>query len=184
MFEQILERLTIALDAAGIRYMIIGGQAILLYGEPRLTKDVDVTLAMGPESAGVVRDLAIQAGFRPLVDDPEQFVRDTLVLPAVDDESGIRIDFIFSFSPYERQAIARARLVPIGRVEARFAAPEDVVIQKIVAGRPRDIEDISNLLAKQRDLDFAYIERWLGEFSQSLAEPFLDVFRRLRKPEP
>ena len=46
MFAQLLERLAVALDRAKIPYMIIGGQAVLLYGEPRLTRDIDVTLGV------------------------------------------------------------------------------------------------------------------------------------------
>ena len=44
MFERLLERIAKSLKNAGIPYMVIGGQAVLLYGEPRLTKDIDVTL--------------------------------------------------------------------------------------------------------------------------------------------
>ena len=44
MFEKLLERIAQGLTNGGIPYMVIGGQAVLLYGEPRLTKDIDVTL--------------------------------------------------------------------------------------------------------------------------------------------
>ncbi len=181
MFERILERLSIALSAAGIRYMIIGGQAVLVYGEPRITKDVDVTLSVEPDQAKRVIDLAIRAKFRPLPEDPESFIRDTMVLPAIDDESGIRVDLIFSQSAYERQAMDRVRTIRVGNADVRFASAEDVVIHKIVAGRPRDIEDVASLMIKQRDLDIGYIERWLTDFSAALAEPLLDRFRRIRE---
>jgi hypothetical protein len=46
MFQALLVRLARALDSAGIPYMVIGGQAVLLYGEPRLTRnDVQGILA-------------------------------------------------------------------------------------------------------------------------------------------
>ena len=44
MFENLLKRIAQSLKNAGIPYMVIGGQAVLLYGEPRLTKDIDITL--------------------------------------------------------------------------------------------------------------------------------------------
>jgi hypothetical protein len=44
MFETLLERIALALEQAAVPYMVIGGQAVLLHGEPRLTKDIDVTL--------------------------------------------------------------------------------------------------------------------------------------------
>jgi hypothetical protein len=46
MFEKLLIRITKELDKNSIPYMIIGGQAVLLYGEPRLTKDIDITLGV------------------------------------------------------------------------------------------------------------------------------------------
>jgi hypothetical protein len=47
MLELLLERIGRSLRATGIPYMIIGGQAVLLYDEPRLTKDIDITLGAG-----------------------------------------------------------------------------------------------------------------------------------------
>jgi hypothetical protein len=44
MFENLLERIAQSLKNNGIPYMVIGGQAVLLYGEPRLTKVIDITL--------------------------------------------------------------------------------------------------------------------------------------------
>ena len=49
MFTNLLTRLARALDAARVPYMIIGGQAVLLYGEPRLTRDIDITLGITPD---------------------------------------------------------------------------------------------------------------------------------------
>jgi hypothetical protein len=57
MFDSILQRLANALTDSHIPYMVIGGQAVLLYGEPRATKDIDVTLGIGPDDAGRIIDL-------------------------------------------------------------------------------------------------------------------------------
>ena len=46
MFERLLQRLSRELEARSITYMVIGGQAVLLYGEPRLTRDIDITLGL------------------------------------------------------------------------------------------------------------------------------------------
>lgn len=50
------------------------------------------------------------------------------------------------------------------------AAPEDVVIHKIVAGRPRDIEDVRGIMLKMPDIDIAYIRQWLEDFSNALGD--------------
>lgn len=53
MFETLLEKLSCALDQVGIPYMVIGGQAVLRHGEPRLTKDIDLTLGRSLQGARV-----------------------------------------------------------------------------------------------------------------------------------
>lgn len=52
MFEQLLARFALALDAAEISYIVIGGQAVLVYGELRLTQDVDIILGLAPDQVG------------------------------------------------------------------------------------------------------------------------------------
>lgn len=91
------------------------------------------------------------------------------------------IDFIFSFSPYERQAIQRARFIALGGAEVAFAAVEDLIIHKIVAGRPRDLEDVEGILLKNPSLDEAYIRDWLGQFEEALQVPLLARFDYLWK---
>ena len=54
MFEKVLEKIALALDEGRIRYMIIGGQAVLLHGEPRLTRDIDIILGVTVEKLDVV----------------------------------------------------------------------------------------------------------------------------------
>ncbi len=80
----------------------------------------------------------------------------------------------------------RVQSVPIGGVNVHFASAEDVLIHKIVAGRPRDIEDARAILVKSRQLDRPYILKWLREFEQTLSSPlvkqFLDLEIQARSP--
>lgn len=179
MFQQLLEKTAQELLKQRIPYMIIGGQAVLVYGEPRLTKDVDITLGIGIEGLDKIKDIVETLAFKSLVKKIREFVKKTMVFPVLDEESGIRVDFIFSFSPYEKQAIKRAVGIKIGRTEVKFATLEDVVIHKIVAGRARDIEDVKSILLKNPNYDVLYIEKWLGEFDKSLNENYGEKFKIL-----
>ena len=175
MFERLLARTARALDAAGIPYMVIGGQAVLLYGEPRFTKDIDVTLGVSLDRLDDVVAMAESAGFELLVD-PQTFTRETMVLPCQEPESGIRLDLVLSHSAYEQQALARARIVETGGESVRFASPEDLIVHKVVAGRPRDLEDVRMILLKNPDVDRGLIVQCLDEFERALEEPFLQRF--------
>jgi len=159
--------------------MIIGGQAVLLYGEPRLTKDIDITLGMGIDGLERIEKVAGALALKPLVNDPGQFVKETMVYPVIEEKSGIRVDFIFSFSPYEKQAIERAKDFEMGKSKVRFAALEDVIIHKVFAGRARDMEDVETILLKNPDHDEHYILKWLEEFDRALDENFVEEFRNL-----
>ena len=179
MFQTILKKIAEALQAGNTSYMIIGGQAVLLYGEPRLTKDIDITLGVGIDSLPHIKRIVESINLKPLVEDIESFVKETMVFPVVEENSGIRVDLIFSFSPYERQAIDRTTAVFVEDVPVMFASLEDVVIQKIISGRPRDLEDIRAILIKNPDYDVGYIDRWLGEFDASLEEDYSGRFKKV-----
>jgi predicted nucleotidyltransferase len=93
-----------------------------------------------------------------------------MVFPVMDEKSGIRVDFIFSYSAHERQAIERAKVINLGKAEVKFAALEDVVIHKIIAGRPRDMEDVQTILQKNPNYDSRYIKKCLAEFDAALSK--------------
>lgn len=179
MFEKIICSISAELERKNIPYMLIGGQAVLLYGEPRLTRDIDITLGIDTDKVKSIISLAGDLRLKILPENAEVFAHKTMVLPVMHEETGIRIDFIFSFSPYERQAIAKARKVRVLDRDVCFAVPEDVVVHKIIAGRPRDMEDARSILLKIRDMDIAYIRRWLNDFSDAAGEG--DIKERFEK---
>lgn len=85
---------------------------------------------------------------------------------------------------YEREAIARAIKVKLGRSTVRFISVEDLVVHKIIAGRPRDMEDAMIVLIKNPHCDRTYIRRWLKEYDAALDEKFTARFKDiLRHPD-
>ena len=181
MFERLLKEIALQLKKASIPYMVIGGQAVLIYGEPRLTRDIDITMGISVGGLDKVKRIIRIIGLKSLVEKEKEFVERNMVLPTIDKESGIRVDFIFSFSPYERQAIERAKDIKFGRSIVRFASLEDVVIHKMIAGRARDLEDVKSILLKNPKYDRVNIEKWLKEFDRSLGGKFLKAFRNIEK---
>ena len=182
MFEELLSRIGASLNRHSIPYMIIGGQAVLLYGEPRLTRDIDIILGVNTDHLNELLAVVQELSLKPLPKDVKSFVQQTMVLPALDEGTGIRVDFIFSFTTYETEAISRAKKVTIMEQGVCFASPEDVIIHKIFAGRPRDLEDIRSIVIKNPEIDLNYIQKWLGEFDRSIEKMgFLDKFEEILK---
>jgi hypothetical protein len=179
VFEELLKRLAVALDHAALPYMVFGGQAVLLYGEPRLTRDIDITVGVDPSQPAPVLRVIEELQLRTLVDDANEFVKQTFVLPVLDPKANIRIDFVFSLSEYERQAIDRGKVVRFSEVDVRFVSLEDLIVMKVIAGRPRDLEDVASVIRKNPSFDRAYVEKWLGDFDSELDGQFLSAFEQV-----
>ncbi|MFN2383535.1 MAG: nucleotidyl transferase AbiEii/AbiGii toxin family protein [Gemmatimonadota bacterium] len=165
-FEGLIGRVARELSTRELPFMLIGGQAVLLHGEPRLTQDIDVTLGVSPDRLDEVLQVVRAAGLTPLPEDLEPFVRETFVLPVAEKDTGLRVDFIFSSTRYEALAIGRAVRVEIGGQSVPFATAEDLILHKLFAGRPRDLEDAAGVIRRKRDeLDWDYLKRWGDEFA-------------------
>jgi predicted nucleotidyltransferase len=183
MIEELLKNIAQCLDDNKIPYMIIGGQAVLLYGIPRLTRDIDITLGVDTDKFSLIENICSKLNLRIIPETPGDFARETKVLPTEETKSSIRVDFIFSFTMYESQAINRTKNVPMSGYPLKFASCEDVIIHKMIAGRAIDSEDVKNMLIKNKDsIDIEYIRRWLLEFSElPEQEGILERFNNLLK---
>jgi predicted nucleotidyltransferase len=181
--EKLLKRIARRLDEDKIPYMVIGGQAVLVYGRPRLTRDIDITLGIDTDDFVLVEKACKKLNLKILPEKPEEFARDTRVLPVEEVKSKIRVDFVFSFSECEKQALERTRNVLIGDYSVKFASCEDVIIHKMVAGRAVDEEDVRSILIKNKGaIDLKYVKKWLSEFSrQSEHKRILEKFNSLLK---
>jgi len=179
MFKDLIKRIALELSRRRIPYMVIGGQAVLHYGEPRLTKDIDITLGVGVEKLPIIKDVTKALGLRIDAEEVDSFVMETMVLPASEMKTGLRVDFVFSYSPFERAAIERAKEVKYDEISVRFASLEDLVIHKIVAGRARDIDDIKAILLKNPGYDKEYIRDWLVDFDKILDGKCSPIFNEI-----
>ncbi len=178
-FDRMLGQLARQLDKARVPYMVIGGQAVLEHGRPRLTEDIDLTLGIPPRDLDRLLRAIGELGLTPSRADAREFVNLTHVLPTRQQDSPLRVDFSMTDSPYELQAIARGVDVVIDGVPVRFATAEDLVIHKVIAWRGRDIDDIEGVLLKNPGMDTAYIRHWLAQFADVLEQPLVERFDEL-----
>lgn len=183
--KQLLGRLGRVLREHRLPYMIIGGQAVNYHGHVRGTDDIDITLDATPESLPVLLAAIDMAKLKVLVDDPESFVCRTYLLFCSDPETGMKIDFVFSATPYEHQAIERAARVPIAGEQVCYATVEDILIHKFVAGRPIDMDDTVALVERHPSIDVGYVSRWLKQFEVVVEKPLDSEFQNIwRKRKP
>jgi hypothetical protein len=145
----LLADLSSGFTAAGMSWYLFGAQAAIVYGVARLTADVDVT-ARAPAANGTTDWLTIveQHGFDRRFSDP-QFIEQSQVVPLVHRRTGLPVDIVLAGPGLEDELFDRAVPRRIDDVEVPVIEVSDLVILKILASRPKDIEDVIALLRIQ-----------------------------------
>jgi hypothetical protein len=161
-FTELLRELSTSLDGEGIPWMLIGGLAVGAWTEPRGTKDCDFALALPADVAGLearLRGVGLAVGPGSLSRAREVgTVRLRLERP---DRPPLVVDLLCAGTEFEHEALARRRRLTVFGVPLRIASPDDLIIYKLVAGRPQDLADVDRLIRFQRaPEDEGYVRRW------------------------
>jgi hypothetical protein len=173
-----LQEVTAALESLSIPYMLIGGLAVSLWGEPRATLDLDLTIWVEPQDLERTISQLCQR-LRALPADPLAFVQQTRVLP-VETSQEVRADLIFGALPYEKQAIVRAQPKQVAGKAVLVASVEDLLLMKLASERQKDFEDAQRLVRRyQGSLDLSYLEPRLKELAEALGRS--DILEMLGK---
>jgi hypothetical protein len=181
-----LDALVDAFERRGIRYALIGGLAVSVRAEPRMTRDIDFLLTI-PQLVlpGLVEELAGR-GFE--LDESAvvaEFVRHHM---AAFDYQGVGVDWLKPVLPAYQHVLDRAGVEKEFGRPVRVATAEGLILLKLPASRPRDLMDIEALLTiNQGQLDLAWVEQeWLTLFPAD--DPRWQRFRQLvaevYKPHP
>lgn len=172
--DELLRRVVGNLEALGIRYLVTGSMATILYGEPRFTNDIDIVVELPRERIGEL--------LRQFPED-EFYVSEEAVRRAVGrwsqfnvthPRSGLKVDLIVtSGDAFDRSRFARGRRVhPAPDYEATFVSPEDVILKKMEyhrdGGGDRHLRDILGVLAVSGEqIDREYIVEWADRLGLS-----------------
>jgi hypothetical protein len=164
-------RLHLFLTVRRIPYVIIGGLAVQRWGQPRFTRDVDVTVLLPPEREEAALTEMVTA-FLPRVDDAVAFALEHRVLPLTVPGGG-EADVSLGLPGYEEDVVSRAVEYDLGEGRrVSLCAAEDLIIHKALAGRAQDVTDIEGIVARQgHGLDIQYIRRWLAELARVADDP-------------
>lgn len=155
----------------GRRWYLFGARAVALHGRDRATRDVDVTVAVDDADLPGFLDALADAGFASRAGDLLSLARATFVLPVQHVRSGTPVDVVLARTGLEERFFDRAVRLRIGRVHVPVITPEDLVITKVIAARPLDLEDAKSVVVAQgASLDRAYVRRTLA-----LLESDIDV---------
>jgi len=167
--SELFRSLQSAFASLDIPWYLFGAQAAILYGAARLTADVHVTVALRGHPLTALITVLKQAGFETRISAAEKFVEQHRVLLLVHTASRMPVDIIIAGPGPEEAILARSRRLAAGGITIPVACPEDLIVMKLLAGRSKDLDDVSSILAALLpELDMALIERSLKEFESVL----------------
>jgi hypothetical protein len=168
LFAELLAALAPVLQQLGVGWYLFGAQAAMLHGAERLTADVDVTVHLGGRGSKDLVHALTRAGFRMRIEG-DDFVERTRVIPVVHVPTGIALDIVLAGPGIEELFLQRAELRDYRGVRVPVACAEDIVVMKVLAGRPKDIEDVVAILrARTEDLNVDIVRSTLSLLEQAL----------------
>jgi predicted nucleotidyltransferase len=160
-------------------WYLFGAQAAIVWGSPRLSADVDVTATIEPSVIDSFTESMKQHGFDLAVPDSD-FRALTRVLPFVHRNTHMPLDVVLAGPGLEEEFLRRAISVEIGATRIPVISPEDLIITKVLAGRPKDIEDVRSVIHERRaSIDVERTRGILRLLEQALSQSdLLPVFER------
>ncbi len=181
-FNPVVVQVASVLDSSKIPYMVSGGQAMKLHGVEPFNSDVDISLGVGVVQRTLLQKLLAKMQLRIMVRSPANFVRQTHVLPTINEQTGTRVDFIFADLPYEKAAVtSRSLTISVEGYKVKFMTLEDMLIQKVMSGEEKDFNEARALLAKKPKYKVRFVQQTLKEFSDMHDKAYLPVFDKVRK---
>jgi predicted nucleotidyltransferase len=145
-FLQALQAFRNALVELGAPFAFIGGVAVIARGVPRLTVDIDATVRASATDVESIFQVLARHQIVPRIDEATEFARAHQVFLARHEPTGTPIDLSLAWLDFESEAIESSDEIDYAGVQIPVAQAEDLIVYKIVAFRPRDIDDAEKLL--------------------------------------
>ncbi|HUV40607.1 MAG TPA: hypothetical protein VMW23_02310 [Sedimentisphaerales bacterium] len=159
LLEHVYKKVVTFLNRNNYKYLIIGGIAAGTLGQPRVTGDVDVDIALTLSDLPDFLDNARKAGFKIA---RKKCIRSSEQTGTFQINYGhFHIDFIIASTDLENQAFKRRKAIKLYGIKAFFPTAEDLLLFKIIPGRKQDLLDAENIVLRHKDkLDTKYLKTW------------------------
>lgn len=167
----VLRRVSQVLDEAGLDYMLTGSMALAYYATPRMTRDIDIVIALKEHDIARLQ-VALGDEFYIDPDAARQAVRQERMFNLMHMDSAIKIDLVVrKSSDYRQLEFQRRRLVDFGGVPTWIVSCEDLILSKLdwarASGSELQHRDIHALLAGA--VDMHYLHHWATQLGMESA---------------
>ncbi|MPY86968.1 MAG: hypothetical protein GEU99_03510 [Luteitalea sp.] len=157
------------LETANIPYMLSGSLAMNYYGEPRMTRDIDLVVAL--QLTDVDRMLTLfKADFYCDEEAMRAAIRRRALFNLIHFELVVKVDIIVQQDDaYRRTEFGRRQRITLDDVPVWIVAIEDLVLSKLLWAKKGEsalqLDDVTNLVASGRHIDWAYLDQWAAELT-------------------
>ena len=165
--EELLKKLGQILKKLKIPYIITGGIAVVVWGRPRFTADIDVVIELKKEKLDKLAEELLKIDKEVYVDklSMQRALEHKGEFNFIHPASGLKIDFwIFKNDAFDVLRLKRGIKKKIGNTYVFLSSPEDLILAKLlwykISESTRQLEDIESVLKIQKKLDMEYIKKW------------------------
>lgn len=155
-----------ALSSTEAPYCVIGALALGIYGTPRATYDVDFLILAQCNDPQPFLGLLRAAGFaiNQTWHDANLMAREVVLRLTHPVAPHFPVDLVFALVPFDRAVLDRRRAVDFHGVTLWMSSPEDLILMKLRASRPRDFDDVISIVKNPRlQLDLDYLWNWADQ---------------------
>ncbi len=164
LLEDVFKKAVSFLNKEKFEYIIIGGIAAGALGEPRITGDIDVDILLDKDKLNEFLDEAKRDGFKVDKRGCLKTAQERGVFQITYGE--FHIDFIMASIDLEKEAFRRKRAIKLYGLKTFFPTPEDLILLKIIPGRPQDLIDVEKVAIRHKGkLDAKYLKSWAQKLS-------------------
>lgn len=158
--NEILQLVCKFLNEEKIVYVVVGGLAVLFYGIPRTTMDIDIIIAMDTGETKRFAEFMNENDFSADEEDIKTAFEEKSHATIEDKSSMVRLDIKGIYGENDRITLERRRKVNLADFEFYVASPEDTFANKLLFGSEQDVKDAEGIYARQfENLDMAYLEK-------------------------
>jgi hypothetical protein len=162
---RVVRRTLDTLEKARVRFAVLGGFAVRVWGIPRPTYDLDVAVGIEAKGLRALLSSLEEAGFVVPAEHTLGFLdrvggMQKLSVSSLEEGHLWEVDLFLASTPFLRSALRKAVAADLDGRRVPVCTPEDVILLKLLAGRRKDLVDVQEVLLVAGRLDRARMRRW------------------------
>ncbi len=150
--EEILKLVCNFLNESNVEYVIVGGMAVLFYGNPRTTMDIDYVIQLTDKDIPILVKFLQENGFYADEYDMRAALEEKSHCTVEDKETMFRLDIKGIYSEMDERVLRNKKRIELNGITIYIASPEDTIANKLLFSREQDIKDALGIYARQYDI--------------------------------